>query len=143
MESRERRFCTIIYGVNTPNECWKNLPKNPKAFTGVYAGQMSHLKTCFQINLNLYCAVDARSQSVIPVFTSQNRFHNTMYLNLHRLHLSYVTDFRKYAKKYQCPKCEHLFKSHWGWRCHLVGNCSKMMRQIHPGGLFKKICLSL
>ena len=43
------------------------------------------------------------------VYNSLSTFTDKMYLNLYENHLSYITNFKSFAKKFQCEKCKKLF----------------------------------
>ena len=44
---------------------------------------------------------------------SLDRYAETMYLNLHENHFSFITNIDKYCKSYMCRKCQKLWKSGW------------------------------
>lgn len=42
------------------------------------------------------------------VYKSRRRYDETMYVNMYEQHMSYIRDFKLYAKKYECDTCEKL-----------------------------------
>lgn len=127
-----RRFCRKT-ALASP-------PKNPALYRGVIPNEMTALEDCFHINIHVYSAVEDLPAGVVPVRMSTGRYDGKpdLYLNMYGLHLSYVKNFASYARKFSCPRCERHFSSKFRWREHLSKNCSKVTRDIHPGGLFKR-----
>jgi len=70
----------------------------------------------FKINVEVYSLNengDARA-----IYISQGYFAERMFLNIYENHLSYVKDFNKYAKKYQCQYCERHFSCNYALHRH-------------------------
>ena len=118
----------------------ETLPRNPTTYRGILPSDIADLEVCFKININLYSATDAPPAVVVQIYLSLGRYEDeaTMNLNLHGLHLSYIKDWGSYAKKYACDRCFHHFTSKYKLRQHLSKNCSRVTKEVHPGGLFKR-----
>ena len=58
---------------------------------------------------------------------------NVMYLNNYQNHLSYITDYSKFANKFQCEKFNKMFKRQWNLKRH-CSNCYERIKYIFPGG---------
>ena len=69
-------------------------------------------------------------------YKSLSRFEDTLYLDLQKNHLSYVPDVDVYAKRFQCQRCNRLFKRYYRLKRHYAV-CSKMTKLKFPGGFHK------
>ena len=67
------------------------------------------------------------------VYNSVSTYSDKMYLNLHENHLSYITNFKNFAKKFQCEK---LFKREWSLKRH-HSSCFHRTNYSFPGGFHK------
>ena len=50
---------------------------------------------------------------VTKIYDSNAQMSDVIYLNLYNHHLSYVTNFDKYAPKFECSKCYKFFSREW------------------------------
>ena len=66
---------------------------------------------------------------------TSTRFDDTLRLNLHEDHFSYIKQFDMYAKSYQCHTCGKLWKSAWLMQRH-ERTCSVETNYKYPGGVF-------
>ena len=66
---------------------------------------------------------------------TSTKFAETMYLNLHEQHFSYVKNFDKYAKSYQCGTCGKLWKDAGMLHRHET-TCIAETQYRYPGGVF-------
>ena len=63
-------------------------------------------------------------------------YSDTMYLNLHEPHFSYIQNIQMYCHTYRCRKCEHsLFKDVWQLNRH-ERTCTGGVRRVYPGGVY-------
>ena len=74
---------------------------------------------------------------MVQIFKSTERYADTMYVNQHENHCSYVTDFSQYAKKFQCQLCDRLFDQHWNFKRH-ANICDNRTLYNYPGGFYKE-----
>ena len=78
-------------------------------FAGVKLDDLYRVKTTFQTNVWVYKlvkpdAVDGKSTAEL-VRRSLCHYPDTLYLNLHQTHVSFIQDVRLYCDSYRCPKC--------------------------------------
>ena len=78
---------------------------------------MPDLEQCFKKNIYIYELQE--NGTVVPVYESFGHFEEDLRLNLrYNNHLSLITDFSRYAKKYSCQHCQKLFDHRGDWRHH-------------------------
>ena len=70
---------------------------------------ISKLEECFNLKIKIFNMNP--SGSVNLIFDSINDNGDMMYLNIFDNHLSYITDLKKFIKKYECKKCSKMFKN--------------------------------
>ena len=89
--------------------CVQNLELNndKKKFLGFPMNRLAYFEDCFQIRVNVYNLKE--DGDVIPIYISNTKFEDSLYLNLYENHLSYITDFRYYAHKFICINCNRHF----------------------------------
>ena len=80
---------------------------------------MEDLENCYSVKIIIYSLNENGTISLI--FNSLNNYVDKMYLNLSGNHLSYITNFNKFAKKFECSKCSKLFKREWNMKKHYRG----------------------
>ena len=105
-----------------------------KKFPGVKLCDIPDLENCFQVNINVFQLLE--HQKVTVHYKSQSSFSDTLYLDMQGNHLSYVKDIDNYAKRYQCPRCDRLFKRYYYLKRH-YSVCSKVTKYKFPGGFHK------
>ena len=66
-------------------------------------------------------------------YKSMSTFENSMYLDLQGNHLSYIQNIDAYAKRFQCPYCDRIFKRCPDLKRHYL-ICSKVTKLKFPGG---------
>jgi hypothetical protein len=102
-------------------------------FPGLGIEDVSSFEECFEININIF---DLSEENVVtPVFKSLLRFTDTMNLNMHQGHLSYIKNMEAYCHKYKCIKCDKLFKTCSNLSKHFR-TCDSATKYIYPGGYF-------
>ena len=110
-----------------------NISSDPKQFKGVELSQLSYFEKCFEINVNVFRLQD--DLSALPVYKSQCRFKDTMHLNLHDKHLSYIANIKGFTKKYQCPTCNMHFRTCSNMKKH-TRKCQGRTKHQFPGGFY-------
>ena len=106
----------------------------PELFRGVDFVELPTFEDCFRINVNMYEFV-LSTESVIPRYLSREKHEDTLYVNVYENHTSYITDFKTYAKKYQCSMCHRHFDRRYTWKRHL-NVCSNVKKVRFPGGFY-------
>ena len=95
---------------------WREFRNDYSDFTGVTLEDMHDLEKCFGLKILIYRLNE--DQTVNLVFNSLNQSISPLYLNIYNNHLSYITKFENYAKRFQCEKCLKLFKREWVMKNH-------------------------
>ena len=102
---------------------------------GVDLNQVQEFEKLFNIDINIFTLYE--DGTALPVFKSMCRFKDSMYLNLHDKHLSYIKDVKQYCKKYQCPSCKKLFDRQFNCKQHMK-ICNGATKYIFPGGFHQQ-----
>ena len=95
---------------------WKRMPllrgKKSTGWTIVRTYQNStvsaYSENCFEINVYIFPL--KQDESVLSIFQSKGKFSNVMYSNLFDNRLSHNSNFKSYARKFQCKSCKHHFE---------------------------------
>ena len=115
--------------VETLENEWKMYSGKKK----VELSDLSHLEECFKVNVNVYELQS--NETVKPVYISSGVYEDDVYLNVYKNHLSYVKDFKKYAKKFTCVFCQKMFKRVFDWRRHMK-QCKGKTKWEYPGTFY-------
>ena len=68
--------------------------------------------------------------------SSVDHYPDTLHLNLHETHFSYIQDVSMYCHSYRCRKCgDSLWKYAYTLRRH-ERSCTGCVRRVYPGGLY-------
>ena len=132
-----RVHCNNEKTVNELFNTWRDFNKRPsvppgyKDFHGVTIDDMTLLEDCFNVKIKVYSINEDANVNVI--FDSISSNSNVVYLNVYHNHLSYITNYTKFIKKFQCLKCSKLFKREWNMKRHNK-NCFERTKLIFPGG---------
>ena len=108
---------------------WKNLPGS--------RWMTYRVETTFQTNLCVYKLVkpdaeDGKSTAEL-VRRSLCKYPETMYLNLHETHFSFIQDIHMYCNSYRCRKCgDSLWKDAWAHE----RTCTGVVHRVYPGGVY-------
>ena len=116
------------------------------AFAGVTMDDLYRVETTFETNVCVYSLVkpdgdaaeeeDGGKSTAELVRRSVCKYPDTLYLNLHGTHFSYIQDRRKYCHSYRCRKCgDSLWKDAWHLRNH-ESTCTGGVRRVYPGGVY-------
>ena len=109
-------------------------------FAGVTMDDLYRVETTFQTNVCVYSLVKPDGEDGKPtaelVRRSICKYPETLYLNLHETHFSFIQDVRMYCHSYRCRKCgDSLWKDAWKLRKH-VSTCTGGVRRVYPGGVY-------
>lgn len=116
------------------DELLGNQPVQPH-FRGVQLRELPEFEQRFEVNVLAYSLRE--DGIVVSVFKSTDRYKETMYINQHENHCSFVTDFSQYAKKFQCQLCDRLFNHNGNFLKH-ASICDKRTLFDYPGGFYKE-----
>ena len=106
-----------------------------RRFTSVKLEDLPDFEKCFKVNLFVYELLP--TQSVLPHYRSRCHFKEDVHFNMYNNHLSYVKNFKMYAKTYKCPTCERIFNKHGNWKAHLRV-CNYVTKHKYVGGFMQK-----
>ena len=111
-------------------------------FAGITLEDLYRIETTFQTNVCVYKLVESDDDDddgkkiAELVRRSLCHYSDTMYLNLHETHFSYIQNIQMYCHSYKCRKCgESLFKDTWQLIRH-ERTCTGGVRRIYPGGVY-------
>ena len=123
--------------VNELFNMWRTYNKRPpvppgfKEFQGVTMEDLTSLEECFNVKLKIYSF--NQNGAVNVIFDSMSLKSDIVYMNVYQNHLSYITNFNQFLKKFECAKCSKLFKREWNLKRHSK-NCFERTNLVFPGG---------
>ena len=104
-----------------------------KEFTGVKIEEISKFEEVFAINVNIY-SLDENDKAT-AIYKSAGLFEDTLYLDKYLNHVSYINNFKAYAKKFTCRKCKRFFDRSNNCNRHEL-TCDDSARLKYPGGFY-------
>ena len=102
-------------------------------FKGVYPKEFYLLEKCFDISIKIY--TKNRSGTISKVYDSDYQGSGVMFLNLYNQHFGFITNFIRYASKFECLKCSKIFPKEWRLKRHSK-ECFDKKKLSFPGGYF-------
>ena len=126
----------VLYYLNRwrTYNCLPIFSNNNVKFNGVTLNDISQLEDCFNVKIKIFNMNP--NGAVNLIFDSINENKDVMYLNISDSHLSYITDLKKFIKKYECEKCSKMFRNEWNLKRHYA-SCYERTKYIFPGGFHK------
>ena len=112
-----------------------SLPEQAKEFKGLDMNDVADFERCFGIRVTIMEL--QKDGNAIPRHHPTTTFKDHLFMNVFEKHLSYIKNFKGYAKKYQCPACDRHFKQCSHIKRHLK-TCSNLTKYELPGGMFKE-----
>ena len=109
-------------------------------FAGVTLDDLYSVETTFQTNVCVYKLIkpdaeDGKSTAEL-IRRSLCKYPETVYLNLHETHFSFIQDVSMYCNSYRCRKCgDSLWKDAWTL-CRHERTCTRGVRRVYPGGVY-------
>ena len=85
----------------------KNLKK--ETFKGIDLNDIPQVEDFFKVSINIHTLLDA--DTAVSVYLSSCRYPSTMYCHLWGQHLSFISNFNAFAKRFHCHLCDKLFKT--------------------------------
>ncbi len=107
-------------------------------FQGVKLSDLYHLDEMFGMHTFVYCLQEDGTVQLIhrpAKILTQLEADNAMKINLCNGHFSYIKDMKKYAKSYQCSRCDKFFKRPWEHERH-ERTCEAKVKYMYPGGVY-------
>ena len=108
-------------------------------FAGVTLDDLHKVESKFETNVVVYQLVEIDNGKTMAelVRRSPAQYQETMYVNLHESHYSYIQDIGKYCHSYKCSKCEQaLWKCPWELHRH-ERTCEGGIRRVYKGGVYR------
>ena len=105
---------------------------------GVTLDELDKVETTFKTNVFVYKLVKIDNGKTMAelVRRSPAQYQETMYVNLHESHYSYIQDIGKYCHSYRCRKCgDSLWKRPWELHRH-ESTCEAGVRHVYNGGVY-------
>ena len=106
-------------------------------FAGVTLDDLHKVESKFETNVGVYQLVEIDNGKTMAelVRRSPAQYQETMYVNLHESHYSYIQDIGKYCHSYRCRKCgDSLWKRPWELHRH-ESTCEAGVNRIYKGGV--------
>ena len=122
--------CCSLYAEYT-NTAWH-------AFVGVTLDDLHKFESKFETNVVVYQLVEIDNGKTVAelVRRSPPQYQETMYVNLHETHYSYIRDINMYCHSWRCRNCEQaLWKSSWELHRH-ESVCEAGVNRIYKGGVY-------
>ena len=140
-------FKCLSYHYNQQRDAWFYLSKwmkylvpnqEPTAdmllnFKGVYPKEFYLLEKCFDLSIKVYSK--NKSGTISKVYDSEYQGAGVMFLNLWDQHFGIITNFTRYASKFECLKCSKIFPKEWRLKRHSK-ECFEKKKLTFPGGYF-------
>lgn len=122
-------------GVHALFKQWcdfKSIQPKIESFPGVMFHDLPRLEECFHTCINIF-EMNCVSEEIKPKYLSRCRFKQTLNLNMYENHLSLITNFNAYAKKWSCEKCNRHFPNIQNMKRHQQ-KCSNNLKFKYRGG---------
>ena len=113
--------------------------KDVHDFTGVTLDDLHKVESKFETNVVVYQLVEIDNGKTTGelVRRSPAQYQETMYVNLHETHYSYIRDINMYCHSWRCRNCEQaLWKSSWELLRH-ERTCEGGIRRVYKGGVYR------
>ena len=107
-------------------------------FAGVTLYDLHKVESKFETNVVVYQLVEIDNGKTVAelIRRSPAQYQETMYVNLHETHSSYIRDINMYCHSWRCRNCEQaLWKSSWELHRH-ESVCEAGVNRIYKGGVY-------
>ena len=107
-------------------------------FAGVTLDDLHKVESKFETNVVVYQLVEIDNGKTMAklVRRSPAQYQETMYVNLHENHYSYIQDIGKYCHSWRCRNCEtSLWKCPYDLHRH-ERTCTEGIKRIYKGGVY-------
>ena len=107
-------------------------------FAGVTIDDLHKVESKFETNVVVYQLVEIDNGKTMAelVRRSPAQYQETMYVNLHESHYSYIQDIGKYCHSYRCRKCgDSLWKCPYDLHRHEL-TCEVGVNRKYKGGVY-------
>ncbi len=100
-----------------------------------------HVKNCFKINRNVYNKTEEGLCSILR--QSIGKYEDDLNLQEYSGHMSYITNFANYANKFECNRCEKIFRRRHMLHIHRITNLNDWLNIFHFVLVFVPIFLDI
>ena len=97
---------------------------------------LSNIEFYFKIAINVYSLQEDKMAKTIRISNLDFRQDVVMHLNFYENHFLYITKFKSYAKKCQCPNCTRILNQSCNLQRH-VKNCQTEVEEVFKGGKYR------
>ena len=107
-------------------------------FAGVTLDDLHKVESKFETNVVVYqlVEIDNGKRMAELVRRSPAQYQETMYVNLHESHYSYIQDIGKYCHSWRCRNCEtSLWKCPYDLHRH-ERTCTEGIKRVYKGGVY-------
>ena len=109
------------------------------AFVGVTLDYLHKVESKFETNVVVYQLVEIANGKTMAELVRRSTCHytETMYVNLHETHYSYIRDINVYCHSWRCRNCEQaLWKCPYDLHRHEL-TCEAGVNRIYKGGVYR------
>ena len=109
------------------------------AFVGVTLDDLHKVESKFETNVVVYQLVPTGNEKTMAelVRRSTGHYPETMYVNLHETHYSYIRDINMYCHSWRCRNCEQaLWKTPYDLHRH-ERTCTEGIKRVYKGGVYR------
>ena len=124
-------------GVTTLYEEYTDQPVD--TFEGVTIDELHKVEATFDVNVCVYKLVPTGNEKTKAelVRRSTGHYTETMYVNLHETHYSYIRDINMYCHSWRCRNCEQaLWKCPYDLHRH-ERTCTEGINRVYKGGVYR------
>ena len=108
-------------------------------FEGVTIDELHKVEATFDVNVCVYKLVPTGNEKTMAelVRRSTGHYTETMYVNLHETHYSYIRDINMYCHSWRCRNCEQAL-----WKCphdlhRHERTCTEGIKRVYKGGVYR------
>ena len=108
-------------------------------FEGVTIDELHKVEATFDVNVCVYKLVPTGNEKTMAelVRRSTGHYTETMYVNLHETHYSYIRDINMYCHSWRCRNCEQaLWKCPYDLHRH-ERTCTEGIKRVYKGGVYR------
>ena len=108
-------------------------------FEGVTIDELHKVEATFDVNVCVYKLVPTGNEKTMAelVRRSTGHYPETMYVNLHETHYSYIRDINMYCHSWWCRNCEQaLWKTPQDLLRH-ERTCTEGIKRVYKGGVYR------
>ena len=109
------------------------------AFVGVTLDDLHKVESKYETNVVVYQLVPTGNEKTMAelVRRSTGHYPETMYVNLHETHYSYIRDINMYCHSWRCRNCEQaLWKTPYDLHRH-ERTCTEGIKRVYKGGVYR------